>query len=518
MTHKNSTRSITRGSAAVALALVWGSLAHGQTTTSPPQSPTAQQVQLSGRGQGGSSVVIQQSAAGSTSSSVNTLNPTVTVQGNYAGSVDGALPGSGPVDLTFAQALNLGLRFNLGGLGSDASSRQLRGQRLSALSGLLPNIYATLSESGAKSDLQTLGLSSSALGGGTPLPTVVGPYHYYSLEGNLSEQLSITGIHNLKSASAAQQAGDMNLRDARELIVVAVGGSYLRVLATAALVDSQEAQVKYAEASYKQTADQQNAGVKATIDANRSLVELQTEQQRLTSERSDLIKQTMQLARIIGISPGRPLHLSEKLSTERPVLSTPDDSVQSALHNRADLKAAGFQLQAAQEAYRASKAEYLPSFAVSGYYGLQGVNPDKGVGVFSATATLTVPIWSSGKTRSDVQQADASVRQRKAEANDQRGVVENDVRTAFVDLQASEQQVQVAESNRDLAHKTLQQTMDRYTAGVDDSVDVVSSQETLASAEHDYISSLYSLNLSRITLARAMGTAEQTIPDMLKGN
>jgi outer membrane protein TolC len=200
------------------------------------------------------------------------------------------------------------------------------------------------------------------------------------------------------------------------------------------------------------------------------------------------------------------------------VLSTPDDSVQSALHNRADLKAAGFQLQAAQEAYRASKAEYLPSFAVSGYYGLQGVNPDKGVGVFSATATLTVPIWSSGKTRSDVQQADASVRQRKAEANDQRGVVENDVRTAFVDLQASEQQVQVAESNRDLAHKTLQQTMDRYTAGVDDSVDVVSSQETLASAEHDYISSLYSLNLSRITLARAMGTAEQTIPDMLKGN
>jgi outer membrane protein TolC len=310
----------------------------------------------------------------------------------------------------------------------------------------------------------------------------------------------------------------MNLRDARELIVVAVGGSYLRVLATAALVDSQEAQVKYAEASYKQTADQQNAGVKATIDANRSLVELQTEQQRLTSERSDLIKQTMQLARIIGISPGRPLHLSEKLSTGRPVLSTPDDSVQSALHNRADLKAAGFQLQAAQEAYRASKAEYLPSFAVSGYYGLQGVNPDKGVGVFSATATLTVPIWSSGKTRSDVQQADASVRQRKAEANDQRGVVENDVRTAFVDLQASEQQVQVAESNRDLAHKTLQQTMDRYTAGVDDSVDVVSSQETLASAEHDYISSLYSLNLSRITLARAMGTAEQTIPDMLKGN
>ena len=150
------------------------------------------------------------------------------------------------------------------------------------------------------------------------------------------------------------------------------------------------------------------------------------------------------------------------------------------MNNRADLKAASLQLEAAQQAYRASKSEYLPSFAINGYYGLQGVNPDRGAGVFQATATLTVPIWNSGKTRSDVQQADASVRQRKAEANDQRGVVESDVRTALVDLQASEQQVQVAESNRDLARKTLQQTMDRYSAGVDDSVDVVSSQETLA--------------------------------------
>jgi outer membrane protein TolC len=110
------------------------------------------------------------------------------------------------------------------------------------------------------------------------------------------------------------------------------------------------------------------------------------------------------------------------------------------------------------------------------------------------------------------------VNQRRAEAIDQRGVIEEDVRTALVDIQTSEQQVQVAESNRALAQSTLRQAQDRYAAGIDTSVDVVSSQESLASAEHDYVSSLYSLNLSKLTLARAMGTAEDTIPEMLKGN
>ena len=58
-----------------------------------------------------------------------------------------------------------------------------------------------------KTDLQVEGLSSSTFGGGTSLPTTVGPYHYYSVEGNLTEQLSLTGVHNLKSATAAQRAG-----------------------------------------------------------------------------------------------------------------------------------------------------------------------------------------------------------------------------------------------------------------------------------------------------------------------
>jgi outer membrane protein TolC len=479
------------------------------------QSPRAQQVQLSGLPQGNNSASLQQSASPSTTSSVNTINTNVQVQGAYQGSVPGPMPGDGPIHLTFAEAIQRGLQYNLGTLDSSASFRLARAERLSALSQMLPNIYATISESGAKTDLQTLGLSSGAIGGAA-LPTVVGPYHYYSAQANLSEELSFTGLHNLRSAEEALQAAAMNARDAREMVVVAVSGSYLRVLATQALVASQQAQVSYAEASYKQARAQMEAGTKALIDANRSLVELQSQQQRLTSDKAQLTREQMSLARVIGLPLDRQLLLSETLPISAPELPGADSAVKKGLNHRADLQAAALQVKAAQEALGASRSEYLPSFSVNGSFGLQGVNPDKGANVFQATASLNIPIWSSGRVRADIQQADAAIVQRKAEFEDKKGVVEHEVRTALLDLSVAAEQVKVAESNRQLALSTLKQSQDRFAAGVTTSVEVVQSQESLVSAELDYINGLFSLNVGRINLARATGQAETTVPNLIK--
>jgi outer membrane protein TolC len=120
--------------------------------------------------------------------------------------------------------------------------------------------------------------------------------------------------------------------------------------------------------------------------------------------------------------------------------------------------------------------------------------------------------------KADTEQADAAVSQRQAEYDDQKGVVELDVREAFVDLQVAAQQITMAAENRRVASETLTQSIDRFAAGVTTSVEVVQSQETVASAERDYINSLFSLNLARVSLARATGQAEQFIPNMLKGN
>jgi outer membrane protein TolC len=480
-----------------------------------PEMPKAQQVTPSGRTQSGGAQVQQSSNTTGSSSTTNTVNSTIQVSAPYQGSIRDPNAAKGLLSLNIADAIQRGLRFNLGTVSASSSLTQLRGERLAALSQMLPNIYGTLSETGAKLDLQAEGISGAL---GPNVPTTVGPFHYYSAFANLSENFSMTSLHNWRGSKAAADAAQMSARDAREIIVLAVSGTYLQILASQANVLSQESQVKEADATFRQSDREYQAGTKPVIDRNRSFVQFHTEQQRLTSLRADLVKQFMQLARLIGLPVTQVLTLSEELPAEVPQAVPVEEAVKLALENRSDLKASNMQLKAAQEAHKASKAEYLPSLGISGYYGLQGINPDKGVGVFQAAATINIPIFQSGRVKADMEQADAAVSQRQAEYDDELGAVELDVRQSYVDLQVAKEQIGVAAQNRKIAAETLTESLDRFAAGVTNSVEVVQSQETVASAERDYVSSLFTLNLARIRLARAVGLAEQFIPNMLKGN
>ena len=93
----------------------------------------------------------------------------------------------------------------------------------------------------------------------------------------------------------------------------------------------------------------------------------------------------------------------------------------------------------------------------------------------------------------------------------------SDVRAALLNLQSSAEQVSVARSNIDLAEQTLVQSRVRFSAGVTDTVEVVQSQEAVASAHEQYISSLYNYNFSKISLVRALGIGEEGVKEYFKG-
>jgi outer membrane protein TolC len=300
--------------------------------------------------------------------------------------------------------------------------------------------------------------------------------------------------------------------------VLAVAVTYLQLMATTALLDEQRVEVRYAEATYKQARAQADAGNKAPIDANRSLVELQTEQQRLRSQLGDFAKEKNALARLIGLPLGLDVQISEKLAVLSSESVSIEEAVRRARSQRQDLRSMEAQLLAAEEARKAAGAERLPSVSVNGSYGLQGVNPNHGSGIFQTSASLNIPIFQGGRITADMTQADAVIAQRRSELVDERDVVELDVRNALIDLGVANDQITTAENNRNLALATLQQSQDRFAVGVADSVEVVSSQEALAAANRDYVSSLFSQHLARITLARAMGETEKDLPDLFTRN
>ncbi len=213
---------------------------------------------------------------------------------------------------------------------------------------------------------------------GFSIPSVVGPYNYSQLQGTLSQSIyDPVARKNWRAAQESEKVSQLNAKDARELVVLAVGGSYLQVVATAARVDSQRAQVANAEAINRQAEVRKEAGTNARIDVTRSAVELQTEQQRLSTLESELQKEKISLARLIGLPQDRELTLSEPLAVQAAALPEVNPAIQAAWQRRSDLKALEAGVKAAEIALSAARAERLPSASVNGDYGVIGPNPSQ---------------------------------------------------------------------------------------------------------------------------------------------
>ncbi|HEX4642568.1 MAG TPA: TolC family protein, partial [Candidatus Acidoferrales bacterium] len=271
-----------------------------------------------------------------------------------------------------------------------------------------------------------------------------------------------------------------------------------------------------AQAIFQQAADRFNAGLSAKIDMTRSQVELQTQQQRLTAEQAEYAKEKIALARLIGIAPGQNYSLSDKLPYAPLENITLDQALALAAQNRSDLKAADTQVHSAEYARKAAVAEHYPTLGVTADYGVIGINPANSHGTFDVSAQLLFPIWAGGHTHGDIVEAEATLKQRRAEYEDTRSHVEADVRNAYLDLNAAAELVRVAQSRRDLARDALTQSTDRFSSGVADTVEVTQAQEVVASAESDYIANLNAHNLAKASVARAIGQGEKIMRDLLR--
>jgi outer membrane protein TolC len=324
-------------------------------------------------------------------------------------------------------------------------------------------------------------------------------------------------INATRAASQSLKSADYTFKDARDLVVLAVGYVYLQAIADEARIETAEAQVKSAQALYDQAADQVNAGTSPDIDGLRTKVELQTRQQLLIQAQNNFAIQKLTVARVIGLAPGQEFEFTDK-SPYQPIESiTVDEAVQRAYTSRSDYQAAMADVHAAEYSRKAAVAGYLPSLSLDADYGLGGSHPSTATPVADVRGTLSIPIFQGGSVHGEVLQADARLEESRDRLDNLRAQIDSDVRAALLNLQSAAAQVNVARSNIDLAEETLTQSSDRFSAGVADSVEVVQSQEAVASAHEQYISSLYSYNYAKISLVRALGIAEAGVKEYFKG-
>ena len=407
----------------------------------------------------------------------------------------------------------MALRYNLGSIESSENTRAARGQRLRALSALLPQVGAGVSENVAQISSSPLGLKPPAF------PAVIGPFSYSTAEATLQQTLfSYESIQRFRAARTVEQAASLSYNDTLDVVTLVVGAAYLQVIENASRIQAAEAQVLNAQALYDQAEQELQAGTSPKIDVTRTGVQLHTEQYNLSVARNNFEIAKLNLGRAIGLPLGQAFDLADQLPYADLNPPTVNEALKTAYNSRSDFRAQMDTVKAAQQQLSAVRGERYPVLAANGDYGVQGPTFGQSHGIFGFAAGISVPVFTSGRIKGEVTEAEAALHQRKAEAENLRGQIDYDVRTAFLNLQAAKEQVTVARQNVDLANENLGRSKERFASGVSDSVEVVQAQQSLASANDQYITSLYSHNLAKLQLARALGVARTSYNQYLPGH
>ncbi len=416
-----------------------------------------------------------------------------------------------PLRLSVKDAVNRALQHNLGLLLQEEAVRSAHGARWRALADLLPAVSGSVSELRQVINLDAYGFPGE--------PKIIGPFNVFDVRVGLSQPVvDVRALNDARAASATERAEALGVRTARDLVSLVTVNLYLEAVAAASRIEAARAQQDTAEALFRQATDLKASGLVAGIDVLRSQVQIQNQRQRTIRAQNEFEKTKLQLSRATGIPVAQPLVLTDTIPYAPLADLTLESALKTAFEQRADYLAAREHVTAAELSRRAASGELLPSLRLDADYGTIGASPSTAHPTYRLAATVHVPIFDAGRATARRLETDAELKRRQAELDDIKGRVEYDVRAAMLDLQAASQQLEAADTNRTLAGQELTQARDRFAAGVAGNIEVTQAQESVASATESYIAALYGHNLAKASLARAVGTAEQSITAYLGGS
>lgn len=434
-------------------------------------------------------------------------------QSPYLGGVPEGRLSATPIALSLEEALARGLKQNLGGILAADVVTDARGQRWQALSELLPNVVTDTGFGVHQVNVKAaFGLSIPGE------PRIIGPFGYFDSRAYLTQSIfDWSSIERVKSSKEQIKSAEFNSKDARELVGLVIVSNYLLLIAHQSEVESATSQRDTAKTLLQQTSDQKTAGLASAVDVLRAQVQLQAREQKLIVAGNNLAKEKLVLARAVGLPLGQQFEIATRIPYRELSPLSLDEAIQSAYKTRNDLQSQVNRVRSAELTRRAAFAERYPSLGAEADYGLSGVNPGSSHGTVDAGATLRIPIFQGGRVHGDVLRADAALAGEKQRLEDSRARTEQEVRDAYLDLEASAQEVAVETSAVTLATQNLEQSRDRFTSGVTDNIEVVQAQDALAIANDAYIASVYGHNLAKISLARATGITESRFAEYVEG-
>ena len=407
--------------------------------------------------------------------------------------------------LSLREAIALALKSNLsvrvaGTQVDEAAATQLRRR-----SSLEPRITSDAVAKIQDTNLRALGFSFP----GIQLPLTTGGFGTYDFRvfGQQSV-LDRQAYHSYQSSRRQLDAARLTYQDMRDLVIRQAAGFYLDGQAAAAEVEAAEARVVTSRALEKLAQDQHTAGLATGVDVLRAQVQLQRDQQTLLVARDSYQTALLVLQRFLGLQPGAPLALSDRLEFRSFPPPEAEPALRTALEARADYRSLLAQREALVELLRASRARYLPKLSINGDYGPFGRNFGQMPAIGQIEGTVSFTLFDRDRT-GEQREISSRLQRVDAQIGDLERGIEQDLRKALLDLDSAAQQVAVTQAGVELAANELKLSEDRFRSGVTDNIEVITAQSSLQSAQDDHISALALHADARMALARALGATEQ---------
>lgn len=426
--------------------------------------------------------------------------------------VDRAAPGAIPLSLD--EAIAMGLKRNLEiELGLE-NERRVRGLERTVANNLLPTIEAQAYTRTQEINLAAMGFKPQSLGGllgsgsTTKFASIV-KVDTTAAQLNVSQQLfNVPAYFLYRAAKTAVASSNLTTLNARGDVALAVGTTYLQVIADAAQIENERSLVKVDEVALSQARDLQAAGVGTHLDTLRAQVQLQTEQQTLVSAENQFAKDKVSLNRRMGVAADQELTLTDVVPYVELAHMELPEMMALAFTKRKDLLSLQAQAEVATATRKAVRYQRLPTLAFGGYYGVLGETRGLYHGVFTAQGSLRVPIFKEAEFRGEREVADAQVIGLGRQIESLRVTIEQQIRASMLDVESASELVKVARSNVDLSRQELDDAQQRFVAGVSDNLPVVQAEARLAGSQSQVVGTLYRFNAAKLALARNVGVVE----------
>ena len=337
-------------------------------------------------------------------------------------------------------------------------------------------------------------------------PTPIGNYtSRFSGQWNLFD--STQSWKALDRAKYLNFAANEQLNRTDQELVYQTVQAYYGVLLAQKQVQVAEDAVKTVEAIERQSRARVESGVAVDSDLLSAQVQSSTRQQELIERRNQLALAQTRLALAMGAAAGTAYQPNEALEDRALPPGDLNQLEKTALEKRPDLKRSEWERNAQDKNVSIAKAAFGPRVNAFGSWqedshsvGWTGANN------WVAGAEVQFDLFAGGSKRAELARERAMQERAAAGYAGFQDAVRLEVRSAYYQFDAAQQQVKVARGAIAQAEESLRINRNRYEGGLTTVTDMLRVEEAAHRAKSDYWQAVYRMNASYAGVELATGT------------